>query len=81
MHEHVSDPCAELFQEWHFWREVAQSYHHALGLLIPLDSREAGQPQRESVRELNEKLAAALFALRRAGDQLRVCEQEQAVLH
>ena len=81
MHEQASDPCEALFHEWHYWREVAESYHHALGLLIPLESREASHRQRESVQELNEKLAAALFALRRAGDQLRVCEQEQAVLH
>jgi hypothetical protein len=32
------------------------------------------------VRELNGKLATALFALRQASDQLRICEQEQAVM-
>ena len=81
MHELVSDPCEELLREWYSWREEAKYYHHALRLLIPLDSREATHLQRESVRELNEKLATALFALRRASDQLRICEQEQAVMH
>ena len=81
MHQHVSDPCEALFHEWHYRREVAESYHHALRLLIPLESREASHLQRESVRELNEKLATALFVLRQASDQLRICEQEQAVMH
>jgi hypothetical protein len=81
MQEYVSDPCEALFHEWHYRREVAESYHQALRLLIPLDSREASHLQRESVRELNEKLATALFALRQASDQLRICEREQAVMH
>ena len=81
MQEYVSDPCEALFHEWHYRREVAESYHQALRLLIPLDSRAGSHLQRESVRALNEKLATALRALRRASDQLRICEHEQAILH
>jgi hypothetical protein len=81
MHEHASDPCEALFHAWQYRREVVESYFHALRLLIPLDSRAGSHLQRESVRELNEQLATALLALRRASDELRSCEQELAVLH
>ena len=77
MDEQVSDPCDQLLLEWYFRRELVDSYHRALRFLT-LDSREASQRQQERVRELNEKLTAALIALRRASDQLRMCEREQA---
>jgi hypothetical protein len=76
--EQVSDPCEWLLQEWHFRREVVDSYHRALRFLT-LDSREASQRQRERMRELNEKLSTALIALRRASDQLLICEREHAL--
>jgi hypothetical protein len=79
MGEQVSDPCDQLLLEWHFRRELVDSYHRALRFLT-LDSRVASQRQQERVRELNEKLSAALIAHRRASDQLRICEREQAVV-
>jgi hypothetical protein len=80
MHGHVSDPCEALLQEWHFRYEMVNAYHRASRFLA-LDSHEASLQQRERMRELNEKLSSALIALRQASDQLRICEQEQAVIH
>lgn len=79
MYELVSDPCEQQLQEWYFRYEMVNSYHRAVRLLA-LDSREASLQQRERVRELNEKLSSALIALRKASDQLRICEGEQAVV-
>jgi hypothetical protein len=75
MREHIGDPCAWLLQEWHYRREMVDSYHRAIRFLTP-ECGEATQRQRERTRELNEKLSAALIALRRASDQLRICERE-----
>jgi hypothetical protein len=77
MGEQVRDPCDQLLVEWQFRRELVDSYHRALRFLA-LDSRETGQRQQERVGELNEKLSASLIALRRASEQLRICEREQA---
>ena len=79
MREEASDQCEWLLQEWHFRREVVDSYHRALRFLT-LDSRTASQQQRDRVRELHEKLSTALVALRRASDQLRICEREHAMV-
>jgi hypothetical protein len=79
MREQASDPCEWLLQEWHFRRELVDSYHRALRFLT-LDSREASQRQHDRVRELNEQLCRALVALRRASDQLHICEREHAIV-
>ena len=79
MREQASDPCDRLLQEWRFRREVVDSYHRALRFLT-LDSRKASQRQQDRLRELNEKLSTALGALRRASDQLRICEHEHALV-
>lgn len=78
MHEHAGDPCEGLLQEWHFRRELVDAYYRALRLLTP-DSGAALLGQQEMRRDLNEKLAIALLALRHTSDQLRSCEREHAM--
>ena len=77
MHQHVSDPCERLLQEWQFRRDVVDSYHRAVGFLT-LSSREASLRQRAELGHLNEKLSQALLDLLRTSDELRVCEREYA---
>ena len=78
MRQQPSDSCEWLLQEWHYRRDVVDSYHRALRFLTP-DSREASQQQRERLRGLNEKLSTALIALRRTSDELRICERARGI--
>jgi hypothetical protein len=70
----ASDPCVDLLWEWQFRRELVNTYSRSL-LLLALD--DASRP--EAKRELNEKLALALLALRHASDQLHACERDRVL--
>jgi hypothetical protein len=65
-----------MLREWQFRRELVNSYSRSL-LLLALDGD--GARQREARRELNEKLDAALLALRHASDQLEACERDRVL--
>jgi hypothetical protein len=77
MREQTSDSYARLLAEWQARRDIVNSYHRALRFLAPV-SGDASQRQREQWRDLNEKLANALRALRWLNDQMRRYEREHA---
>jgi hypothetical protein len=78
MREQTSDSYPQqLLAEWQARREVVNAYHRALRFLVP-ESGTASQRQREQWRDLNEKLALALRALRLVNDQMRRYEREHA---
>jgi DNA-dependent RNA polymerase auxiliary subunit epsilon len=74
MHGQTNDLYMELLAQWQARREVVNVYHRAIRFLAPLSG---AAPQRR--RELIEKLANALIALRQASDQLQRYEQERAI--
>ena len=73
MHEQDRRISEELLRQWHYRREIVNYYAGALLRLSPYDHNAS-----QRWRELNEKLAIALIALRGASDQLQSFEQEQS---
>jgi hypothetical protein len=79
MPEQTSDSYPpQLLDEWQARREVVNAYHRALRFLVPQGGA-ASQQERERWRDLNDKLARALPALRQVNDQMRRFEREHAV--
>ena len=78
MHEQTSDPYAELLAEWQARRQAVEAFYRALRYLVP-EHGPAARWQRENWRELNDKLAMALTALRQTNDQMREYEREHAL--
>src|SRR5579884_1085446 len=77
MRGEVGDPYARLLAQWQARREMVEAYHRALRFL-PTPSGATPPPRDLARRELNEKLALALVAVRQASDQLRLAEQGRA---
>jgi hypothetical protein len=78
MSEQTNDPYVRLLAEWQARREAVEAYYRALRYLVP-EHGIAAQWQRESWRELNDKLAMALTALRQTNDRMRSYEREHAL--
>lgn len=79
MHEQTSDPYPQqLLAEWQARREVVNAYHRAFRFLVP-QSGAATHQQREQWRDLNDRLASALRALRQVNERMRRYEREHAV--
>jgi hypothetical protein len=81
MRERADDPCDRFLREWHFRRDMVQSYYRAMLLQEPASSPDEVARQRELRRELSAKLSLALLALRHASDQLQACEDEHEHEH
>ena len=72
----TNDPYERLLREWQAKREVVNVYHSALRFLTPALNT-APERQRALQRELNNKLASALGALRQESDRLHRYEEQR----
>jgi hypothetical protein len=68
-----SEPYERVLVQWETKREVVEAYHRALKFLTP-DLGDA--PERR--RDLNQKIAATLAALRPTTDRLHLYEEGRA---
>ena len=74
----TSDPYERLLGNWQAKREVVNVYHRAVCFLFATPAlNTAPERQRARQRELNDKLASALGALRQESDRLHRYEEQR----